>query len=323
MLKYTVGLIGLGNIGMGYDYDIPNSESIFTHANAFSLHSNFELVGGCDPDINKRKRFEKRYSQTFSSVSQLIQAENPEIFVVSSPTKTHDQVIKEIIEIGQPKLILCEKPLTSSYKKSKLINNLCKASKVPIILNFPRRAEIGIKKIKQMILSEKLIPPFKVNVFYSKGFLNSSSHYLYELIKKFGNLRVNKIKLFEKNYYKKFINYSFFSIIGKIPTVFQGLKYSINDNDYLELSIHCKKSLYEIKSSGVVKKKYSSKRGNFYDKFIALNHFEDYKKISIVNGLSNGYKHIINLIKKNKKYSFKNIQISLEILKINDKLKKL
>jgi len=193
MLKYTVGLIGLGNIGMGYDYDIPNSESIFTHANAFSLHSNFELVGGCDPDINKRKRFEKRYSQTFSSVSQLIQAENPEIFVVSSPTKTHDQVIKEIIEIGQPKLILCEKPLTSSYKKSKLINNLCKASKVPIILNFPRRAEIGIKKIKQMILSEKLIPPFKVNVFYSKGLMHNGIHFVDLLSYFFGEIKASRV----------------------------------------------------------------------------------------------------------------------------------
>jgi len=193
MLKYTVGLIGLGNIGMGYDYDIPNSESIFTHANAFSLHSNFELVGGCDPDINKRKRFEKRYSQTFSSVSQLIQAENPEIFVVSSPTKTHDQVIKEIIEIGQPKLILCEKPLTSSYKKSKLINNLCKASKVPIILNFPRRAEIGIKKIKQMILSEKLIPPFKVNIFYSKGLMHNGIHFVDLLSYFFGEIKASRV----------------------------------------------------------------------------------------------------------------------------------
>jgi len=193
LLKYTVGLTGMSTNGMGYDYDISNSESFFTHANAFSLHSNFELVGGCDPDINKRKRFEKRYSQTFSSVSQLIQAENPEIFVVSSPTKTHDQVIKEIIEIGQPKLILCEKPLTSSYKKSKLINNLCKASKVPIILNFPRRAEIGIKKIKQMILSEKLIPPFKVNVFYSKGLMHNGIHFVDLLSYFFGEIKASRV----------------------------------------------------------------------------------------------------------------------------------
>lgn len=317
----NVCLIGLGQIGA---LQKDNGKISKTHLSQILKIKELKLVGLIENNKKIKqsvlKKFKGKKLTICNSISKL-NTKKIDLLIVATPPNQRIKIIKDLYrEKIYPKFIFFEKPLAENYDDGLKIIKLLSKKGIKCYVNYLRNWD---NEIINFFSEIKKSDVRYINVFYSKGFLNSSSHYLYELIKKFGNLRINKIKLFEKNYYKKFINYSFFSIIGEVPTIFQGLKYSINENDYLELSIHCKKSLYEIKSSGVVKKKYSSKKGNFYDKFIALNYFEDYKKISIVNGLSNGYKHIINLIKKKEKYSSKNIHIALEILKINDKLKKL
>ena len=64
-------LIGLGDIGMGYDLQTPK-DLILTHAKAVSLDKDFKLVAGVDPNKNKRDIFEKKYKTiTFPSISEV------------------------------------------------------------------------------------------------------------------------------------------------------------------------------------------------------------------------------------------------------------
>ena len=46
MKKIKALIIGLGNIGMGYDISTKNKNLIYSHAKALSLHKDFNLLGG-------------------------------------------------------------------------------------------------------------------------------------------------------------------------------------------------------------------------------------------------------------------------------------
>ena len=55
-------VIGLGKIGMDYDYDDSSGGLIATHVKSLVLHPNFELVGAVDTDSDRRSRFNKKYN---------------------------------------------------------------------------------------------------------------------------------------------------------------------------------------------------------------------------------------------------------------------
>ena len=59
--KYYCLIIGLGQIGMLYDIKLPKKDYTLTHANAFSKHSRFNLLGGVDSNLKNRETFSKAY----------------------------------------------------------------------------------------------------------------------------------------------------------------------------------------------------------------------------------------------------------------------
>ena len=66
MDSFKTFIIGLGNIGMLYDYKHENNSLILT-TKAVSNHNNFELVGATDKDLSRCKKLKfymkERYSE--------------------------------------------------------------------------------------------------------------------------------------------------------------------------------------------------------------------------------------------------------------------
>ena len=58
--RFSCILIGLGSIGMMYDYY--DDSCVLTHAQAIHQSSGFMLVAGIDSDIEKRLMFQKKFS---------------------------------------------------------------------------------------------------------------------------------------------------------------------------------------------------------------------------------------------------------------------
>lgn len=56
-MSIGVLIVGLGQIGMGYDFELDPKDYVYSHARAFSLHPEFHLVGGVDPDEKQRHGF--------------------------------------------------------------------------------------------------------------------------------------------------------------------------------------------------------------------------------------------------------------------------
>ena len=88
-MNKTCLIVGLGQIGMEYDYGKIKEKSIFTHAHAINKHPNFELIGAVDISEKKRDRFEQLYvTPTFNDIDTALKELKPEIVIIATPTIT-------------------------------------------------------------------------------------------------------------------------------------------------------------------------------------------------------------------------------------------
>ena len=140
-MSYSVLIIGLGQIGMDYDYDqdTKSQDIVLTHAQAVSTHLNFELLGGVDTRIEQREKFSQKFKRpTYESVSDALSVCDYDVVVISVSTDWHLELCKTVLSQAKPKLILLEKPLAYSSKDSLAIIELSQAKGVPIAINYFR-----------------------------------------------------------------------------------------------------------------------------------------------------------------------------------------
>ena len=172
---------------MFYDFPEKNGKTILSHARAFSTHPDFNIVGAIDKDPKKLEDFKNIYkSLAYSDISDLSKIEKIDVVVIATPTKTHLDVLQKVLSNTNPKLILCEKPLAYNTEEAEEMVMLCEEKRIPIYMNFIRRSDPGIIKVRKQIEIENFQLPFKAFAWYSGGLLNNGSHLLDLLILWFG-----------------------------------------------------------------------------------------------------------------------------------------
>jgi len=180
-MKHSVVIVGLGNIGMLYDINLPKKENVLTHCNAFSQHPDFELIGAVETNSELRSLFEKEYKLPSSKDVESFLADNqlsPDLYVIANSTENHLNAIEQITAVSNPVGILCEKPLAYNVDEALEICKLCEEKKIKIFLNFIRRADPGILELKHRIDTNQIEGPFKLVTWYSKGIIHNGSHFI-------------------------------------------------------------------------------------------------------------------------------------------------
>ena len=175
--KFSVVIIGLGNIGYKYDR-LEKNKKVQTHANAFSKNKNFQIIGAVEKNEKAKKDFNSFYPDIH--VHKCIESLKDlkiDILVVSSPTDTHREIVSRAVKYIKPKLILLEKPISYTVNNSNYILNLCKKHKILLFVNFFRSAEQSVKNIKKLIDHKKIKGHYKVSVSYNKGLLHNGTHF--------------------------------------------------------------------------------------------------------------------------------------------------
>lgn len=71
-------------------------------------------VAGFDVDPDARRRFEQRIA-TAGSLEELLARDDVDVVVVSTPTPTHADVCRAVIERGGPRTLLVEKPMATTF----------------------------------------------------------------------------------------------------------------------------------------------------------------------------------------------------------------
>lgn len=187
-------VVGLGQIGMNYDYDHIDRSSVFTHVNAIDKHPKFRLVGAVDLSCKQRNRFEKRYNlPTFDDPEFAVRELQPDVVVIATPTEFHKSTLIKVIKASRPKIILCEKPLAYELDVAKSMVEMCKKAGIELFVNYMRRVDDGVLEIKKRIDNGEIKTPIKANVWYSKGIFNNGSHFLNLLDLWLGNIKSTSI----------------------------------------------------------------------------------------------------------------------------------
>jgi predicted dehydrogenase len=176
--SFSAAILGLGQIGQGYDYEATDDRLILTHANAYHYHAGFELVAAIDPDPEQRERFIRKFGlPAYKDLESLISRHRPEVFSICVPTFHHFQVFQEIIPL-RPAAILCEKPIAPRLSDAQEMVRLAEAHEVALLVNYIRRFEPGGLALKEAIQRGEYGDIYKGVAWYGKGILHSASHYI-------------------------------------------------------------------------------------------------------------------------------------------------
>ena len=176
-MKLTCVLIGLGQIGLGYDIGNNDKSSVLTHAKSIHLCPDIDLLAAVDLDPTKRKIFEKYYNvETYSNIAEALRNCKPNIIIVATPSNDHLATVETILGEHKPLVIVCEKPIDTNIENARKIVSLCKEHKIQLYINYMRRSEHGVNNIKKMFINGEIQGPIKGVAWYSKGIVNNGSH---------------------------------------------------------------------------------------------------------------------------------------------------
>ncbi len=177
-MSFGVVIIGLGQIGMGYDLGLPADSYVMTHARAFHTHPDFILLGGVDLDDKRRIIFEAEYGcKAYADIDIALKNLSPDVVVISIPTEFHLNAVQQVLNACSPQAILCEKPLAYELDEAEKIHTLCKEYQCQLLVNYLRRVDPGVLEVKAHLEKGLIASPVKGVAWYSKGLFNNGSHF--------------------------------------------------------------------------------------------------------------------------------------------------
>lgn len=177
-MPFKALIVGLGQIGMGYDL-LLDVGHIYSHARAFTMHPDFELIGGVDPDVERRAAFERAYAcPAYAGIGAALAAQAPDVVAIAAPTPYHQAALMEVLEHAHPQAILCEKPLAYDLGTAQAMVDACASKGVALYANYIRRSDPGAIEVGRRIAAGLIEAPLKGVVWYSKGLRHNGSHFL-------------------------------------------------------------------------------------------------------------------------------------------------
>lgn len=195
MVRYSVLIIGCGNIAGGYDLRQPENAPPLGHAKAFIKHGGFSLVACVDPDEVRRLAFQERWlvPTGYASFNDLdARAGDFDVISICSPTKAHGEDLQVALQL-RPRLIFCEKPVTPSLQNTQLMVQKCLDQKILLAVNYSRRWSPQVVELMAELSNGDWGAVRSVSAVYNKGILNNGSHMIDLLHCLFGPLRLTSV----------------------------------------------------------------------------------------------------------------------------------
>lgn len=178
MKIFSAAVVGLGQIGQGYDYEQSGKEYVKTHATGITFHPGFQMVGGVDPDREQRKRFEIKFNcPSFKTPIELFDHVSPEIIAVAVPTMLHKGVFDTVLKF-EPRAVVCEKPISENLETAREMVAAAEQKRCSMLVNYGRRFDPSVTELKEQIEKNDFGRIYKGVVWYSKGLRNNGSHFI-------------------------------------------------------------------------------------------------------------------------------------------------
>ncbi|MEO6923276.1 MAG: Gfo/Idh/MocA family oxidoreductase [Bryocella sp.] len=174
MAKHSVLIVGAGKIGAFFD--VPQSESVLTHAHAFTQNIDFVLEGFLDPDQDQALRAANLWgAKTFNSLASAFSQGAIDVVVVATPDETHYSLLRDLAEYPV-KLVFAEKPLARSRAEAESLVHLYREKGIGLGVNYSRRFVPAFSMMRETIATGKLGSYLSGTGYYGKGTLHNGSH---------------------------------------------------------------------------------------------------------------------------------------------------
>jgi predicted dehydrogenase len=172
--------VGCGNIAGRFDQYRSRDDLPYTHAGAYTRDGRFNLSVCVEPDDERRADFMAAWGTAagFRSVEEAINSGHRfDVISICSPTTCHAHDLEIALRL-KPKLIFCEKPLTSSLAESERLVDECRKGDVLLAVNYSRRFDPDVQKLRVDMQQGRWGQLRSVIGCYNKGILNNGSHML-------------------------------------------------------------------------------------------------------------------------------------------------
>lgn len=188
-------IVGCGNIAGGFDQEQFANHQPYTHAGAYSRNNHFNLAACVEPDDQRRSEFMAAWHipAGFISIEEAIKSGGQfDVISICSPTDCHGLDLELALRL-KPKLIFCEKPVTSSLADTERLVAECSTANILLAVNYTRRWDPDITKLQANILAGQWGKLRSVVGLYNKGILNNGSHMLDLLQMLVGPMEISKV----------------------------------------------------------------------------------------------------------------------------------
>src|SRR5574337_363384 len=168
-MSFSVLIVGLGQVGMGYDLHLDPAVHVYSHACAFSHHPGFHLIAAVDPEAQRRQTFVQKYQcPAYGDVDSALRQHQPNLVVIATPTRFHGETLQRVLDQSHPKVVLCEKPISYDLEEARAMVHACAANGIRLYVNYMRRSDKGVIEVKRRLDSGEIGIPVKGVVWYSK-----------------------------------------------------------------------------------------------------------------------------------------------------------
>jgi predicted dehydrogenase len=319
MEKIKYSIIGCGNIAGNYK-NKQKVKGIFTHADAFSRIKAFKPITCFDLHHKKALKFKKEWGfQNASNDLNNLNKLNSELIIVSVNTSSHYSILNKILKIkNKPKIVLCEKPLTTNRKKCLEIYDRFRKKKIILAVNFHRRWDETTQKIKRDI-KNNLYGKLRVGYcIYNKGLTNTCSHaidLMYLFFHKIKVIYVGK-KIYDNNKFDPSIPF----IIQTRNTKINFLCSNNQDSNMLEIKLIFKKKIIETYDGGMSWFIKDNKDKNI----LSYDHsFYNYKKNFFKKTYKNAFLNLAKNMYDSIKYKKQTLCSGKEALNVHETVEKI
>jgi predicted dehydrogenase len=135
--KYRVAVVGTGRVGALWETDPPTGVS---HAGAFAIQPDCELVAGANRRRDRLEEFGRRFGvrELYQDYDEMLRRERPEIVCVATHPGAHAAIVESAARNGA-RAIFCENPMALDLADCDRIIGACESHGVLLSVNHSRR----------------------------------------------------------------------------------------------------------------------------------------------------------------------------------------
>lgn len=296
-MRSKVLIVGLGKIALGFDLS-GNEDEIFSHTKAFLNNDSFDLIGGVDGEKNRRDEFEAFCNKkAFATLDEAFDyCASVDVISICTPTHLRLPIFLDILKF-KPKLVMIEKPISSTVKEALEIKNIAAANGIKLYINYMRRVEPCFVELKKRLFDAGDVS--NIVVHYTNGLFTNASHFINLMLfffKKPSSIIVLDIKKTDNDYASDFImKYDRFSVYF---ATHKNIDYSLG-----EVDIICSNRRYCIYDWGFNARFFESVQDPLFPELKALKETDDFEYPQMNVYMKHVVEHVDNMLSCEYEYS--------------------